>query len=115
MPESLTAELVCRHGVALDRCSVCQLSMPTTHRTLNARLNELLEEARPRLLRLAQLHGIAADVADDVVQETFVEAWQHLEKLREPERFAAWLDGICRNVCKRQARVLASSTCEVRL
>ncbi len=67
------------------------------HRSMSKRI----EEARPRLLRLAHLNGVGADEAEDVVQETLLEAWRHLEKLREPERFASWLDGICRNVCKR--------------
>jgi RNA polymerase sigma factor (sigma-70 family) len=30
-----------------------------------------------------------------------MEAWRHIEKLRNPQRFHAWLDGICRNVCRR--------------
>jgi len=65
--------------------------------------------ARPRLLRVARLNGIGPDEAEDVVQETFLEAWRHLEKLREPERFAAWLDGICRNICKRHLRAQATT------
>ena len=44
------------------------------------------------------------DEVEDVVQETLVEAWRHLETLREPARFHAWLDGICRNICRRQKR-----------
>jgi RNA polymerase sigma-70 factor (ECF subfamily) len=67
-------------------------------------IDTLLADARPRLLRLARMNGIPHDVADDVVQETLVEAWRHLENLHTPERFSAWLDGICRNVCRRQAR-----------
>lgn len=114
MPASSTAQLVCRHGTALENCSLCQPSLPScTHQRLNANLNELLQEARPRLLRLARLNGIEADATEDVVQETFFEAWRHLEKLREPERFAAWLDGICRNVCKRQARLHANGAHDV--
>ena len=88
---------------------------PDAPMTLSADLDALLAEARPRLLRLARLHGIAADLAEDVVQETCLEAWRHLERLREPERFAPWLDGICRNVCRRQARALASHAHETRL
>ncbi|QBD79255.1 sigma-70 family RNA polymerase sigma factor [Ktedonosporobacter rubrisoli] len=64
-------------------------------------LEEVLATARPRLLRIARMQGVAPDAIDDVVQETLVEAWQHLDKLRTPERFHAWLDGICRNVCLR--------------
>jgi RNA polymerase sigma factor (sigma-70 family) len=88
---------------------------PHIHVTLSANLNALLDEARPRLLRLARLNGIAADLAEDVVQETCLEAWRHLERLREPERFASWLDGICRNVCRRQASAMASHAHETRL
>lgn len=105
-------QLVCRHGLVPTNCSICQpstLSIPHTQSGLRANLETLLEEARPRLWRLARLNGVAEDVAEDVVQETSVEAWRHLEQLREPERFASWLDGICRNVCRRQARAQAST------
>jgi ATP-dependent Clp protease ATP-binding subunit ClpC len=64
-------------------------------------LAEVLAAARPRLLRLARMQGVAPDAIDDVVQETLVEAWRHLDTLRTPERFQAWLDGICRKVCLR--------------
>jgi RNA polymerase sigma factor (sigma-70 family) len=64
-------------------------------------LNEILSAARPRLSRLAGRYGVTSDAADDVVQETLMEAWRHLDNLRNPERFDAWLDGICRNVCLR--------------
>jgi RNA polymerase sigma factor (sigma-70 family) len=92
-----------------------QLPTPHAHMASSANLDALLDEARPRLLRLARLHGIATDLAEDVVQETCLEAWRHLEQLREPERFSSWLDGICRNVCRRQVRALASRAHETRL
>lgn len=60
--------------------------------------------ARPHLLRVARAHGIAADTADDVVQETLLEAWRHLDDLYGPDRFDAWLTAICRNVCRRYVR-----------
>lgn len=110
---SLKPQLVCRHGAPIEHCALCQPSSPSqAYQELNAHLDELLEEARPRLLRLAKLNGIVADAVDDVVQETYVEAWRHLEQLREPERFAAWLDGICRNVCRRQIRAQTTHACE---
>ena len=63
-----------------------------------------LGNARPRLIRLASLHGIAPDAAEDVAQETLVEAWRHLNQMHTPDRFDAWLAGICRNVCLRWMR-----------
>src|SRR5260370_27310790 len=109
MQESITTQLVCRHGTTLASCSVCRSSLPHAHKELNANLDELLATARPRLLRIARLNGIDQDGVEDVVQETLIEAWRHLEKLREPERFAAWLDGICRNVCKRHIHIQAAN------
>jgi len=64
-------------------------------------VEKMMASARPRLLRLAHLRGIAPDALDDVVQETLTAAWQRLDHLRSPERFHAWLDGICRNMCLR--------------
>src|SRR5581483_10336365 len=66
-----------------------------------ADIEQALAAARPRLSRLAQRRGIAPDAIDDVVQETLAEAWKHLNALRIPESFNAWLDGICRNMCLR--------------
>ena len=57
-----------------------------------------------RLTRLAQARGVAADAIDDVVQETLLEAWKHLDRLYAPEGFHAWIDEICRNICRRYAR-----------
>ena len=73
-----------------------------SHVLLLANMEQLFAEARPRLLRLARLNGIVSDGVEDVVQETLMEAWRHLANLHEPQRFNAWLDGICRNVCRRQ-------------
>jgi len=70
-------------------------------------LEQALSAARPRLLRLAQRRGVTPDALDDVVQETLIEAWRHLNHLRSLERFDAWLDGICRNVVLRWARTQA--------
>ncbi len=63
-----------------------------------------LDAARPRLLRLARLRGVAPDDIEDVVQETLLEAWKHQERLHTPAGFDFWLDEICRNVCRRALR-----------
>lgn len=102
MPNRETIAFVCRHGTRLERCAACQPSRP--HEAFAENIGEIIERARPRLMWLARMAGIGPDEAEDVVQETCIEAWRHLEQLREPERFAAWLDGICRNICKRHFR-----------
>jgi RNA polymerase sigma factor (sigma-70 family) len=80
------------------------IEAPSVHLELLANIECLLANARPRLLRFAQAQGIAIDSVDDVVQETCIEAWRHLSQLQAPERFDAWLSGICRNVCLRWKR-----------
>jgi RNA polymerase sigma factor (sigma-70 family) len=69
--------------------------------TLIHNLETLLADARPRLTRLAHAYGVTPDGVEDVVQETLVNAWQNLAYLRTPDRFEAWLNGICRNVSMR--------------
>jgi|SRR5581483_3200028 len=103
------APLVCRHGADLATCSICQLTLLQPDDDLFMHLDDVLETARPRLLRLVRLNGIGPDAAEDVVQETCMEAWRHLEKLHDPEHVLVWLDGICRNVCKRHRRALTTT------
>src|SRR5215472_4370659 len=67
-------------------------------------LEQWMTAAHPRLLRLARTYGITAETAHDVVQETLLEAWRHLDAIVEPEGFTAWLAAICRNVCRRYHR-----------
>src|SRR5919201_4937808 len=50
---------------------------------------------------LARLNN-AAD-AEDVCQDAFVNAWQHIHDCREPARFAAWLGRIVRNTAHNRA------------
>jgi RNA polymerase sigma factor (sigma-70 family) len=45
------------------------------------------------------------DVIDDLTQETFTRALEHLTTLRRPERFRAWLLGIARNSATDRCRL----------
>ncbi|HLZ60797.1 MAG TPA: RNA polymerase sigma factor [Ktedonosporobacter sp.] len=65
---------------------------------------QLFAGARPRLLRLARLRGVAPDGLEDVVQETLLLAWRLLDRLQTPEHFQRWVEEICRNVCYRYLR-----------
>ena len=38
-------------------------------------------------------------IAEDITQETFLEAYQNLENLRDPLKFSAWLFGIANHLC----------------
>jgi RNA polymerase sigma factor (sigma-70 family) len=53
--------------------------------------------------RAARLCGRADDV-DDIVQEAFLQAFLGLDRLRDPDRFGAWLGGIIRNVHRAAGR-----------
>jgi RNA polymerase sigma-70 factor, ECF subfamily len=61
---------------------------------------------RHEAIALTVAYGITsdADLAGDVVQESFVRAWQKLGQLREPERFQSWLIGIVRNLALGHCR-----------
>ncbi len=67
-------------------------------------LDVSLSLERSRLVGLcARLTG-NADIAEDLAQETLLEAWRHLNELRDQEKFTQWLSGIARNVCLRWMR-----------
>jgi RNA polymerase sigma-70 factor, ECF subfamily len=58
----------------------------------------LYDRYRPAAYRLARGFGdLDRDDVEDIVQETFVRAFQNLASLKEPTRFAPWLLTIARN------------------
>lgn len=64
-------------------------AMPTaTLAALAGEINALLAAARPRLVQLARLNGLAPDAANDVAQEALFTAWRSLDQLRAPDRFS---------------------------
>jgi len=63
----------------------------------------MLTTTHLRLARLARARGVEPHLIDDVVQETLLEAWGHLERLQAPAGFHLWIDEICRNICRRVA------------
>ncbi len=67
-------------------------------------LTQRATAARPRLIGFARAFGIPAETAEDVAQETLLEAWRHLHKLHAPGGLESWLTAICRNVCLRHLR-----------
>lgn len=71
---------------------------------IEANLVVLLAAERPRLLRLCTYLTGDSEIADDLVQETAIEAWRNSDKVYDWDGAAAWLSAIARNVCLRWAR-----------
>ncbi len=59
---------------------------------------------RERLVRLCATLTGDRDAAEDLAQETLIEAWRHRHELHNPEKHFQWLSGIARNVCLRWKR-----------
>ncbi|MHB0939316.1 MAG: RNA polymerase sigma factor [Armatimonadota bacterium] len=58
---------------------------------------ELVERYQRRLVAAAHHLVGDEDAARDVVQETFIQAYRHLEQLRDAAKVGAWLYGILRH------------------
>lgn len=57
-----------------------------------------------RLLVLARLVLRDADAAEDAVQDALVRAWRELPRLRDPDRFEAWMRRLVVNACFDEGR-----------
>ena len=57
-------------------------------------------QERTQLVRLCATMTGDSGAAEDLAQETLLEAWRHLEGLRDPQKRTQWLTGIARNVCR---------------
>ena len=74
--------------------------------------------ARSRSDRLFGIaHRILRDVgrSEDAVQQTLVIAWRELPRLRDPDRFEAWINRLLVNVCYLEARRARQWSANVRL
>lgn len=56
---------------------------------------------RPRLVRLCALLTGHPEAAEDLAQDTLLEAWRSADTLRDEDKLAPWLSGVARNVCRR--------------
>ena len=64
----------------------------------------LVERHRPMVRARAARLCFHPDDVDDVVQESFLQAFVSLDRLRDPGRFAGWMGGIVLNVCRALQR-----------
>src|SRR3989442_11221412 len=86
----------------LDMVEVQRAAAPETPESLD--LQELIESYGDRLLRSAwRLCGDETE-AQDLVQETFVQALKSAHRFRGNSAVYTWLHGILLNVCRRHLR-----------
>lgn len=64
----------------------------------------LVERHQPMVRARARWLCANPSDVDDVVQESFLHAFIALDRLEDPERFAAWLAGVVFNVCRNLRR-----------
>ena len=64
----------------------------------------LVTELIDHMYRIARLVLRDFDSAEDAVQEALVRCWRDLPRLREPDRFDAWLNRILLNAINDEAR-----------
>jgi RNA polymerase sigma-70 factor (ECF subfamily) len=62
----------------------------------------LVERHQP--MTRARAAGLSCNDVDDIVQESFLQAFVALDRLRNPDRFAGWLAGIVLNVSRNLQR-----------
>jgi len=64
-----------------------------------AAFEHLVRASYDRLYALARRIVLDPSDAEDVTQDTFLRAWRELPRLREPERFEAWLTRMLVHAC----------------
>ena len=65
---------------------------------------EAYQRLRPLMFSIAYRMLGSVTEAEDIVQEAFLQAFAGLGRLRDPDRFGAWLAGIVRNISRAAAR-----------
>jgi RNA polymerase sigma-70 factor (ECF subfamily) len=92
---------------AVERSEAAAALAPLAERTRDgdsAAFRQLVEATSERLYRLAFHLMRDQDEADDVVQETFIRAWQRRGDLRDPSAVVPWLSRIARNAARDRLR-----------
>ena len=72
------------------------------NRALEEELLRLFDLMRTRLLRYAVSFGISVQDGEDIVQETFLALWHHLNRNRPTENLYGWLFRVTHNLALKQ-------------
>jgi RNA polymerase sigma-70 factor (ECF subfamily) len=69
-----------------------------------AAFERFVEHFRSKVFHYSWLMCGSPDDAEEVAQETLINAFQHFDSLREPERVRSWVFRIAKNACLMQRR-----------
>ncbi len=69
--------------------------------------SRLCEQYYPALVAIAYAQLAERHMAEDAAQEALLAAYRDIARLQQPERFAAWLTAICRNIAIDMGRTRA--------
>lgn len=64
----------------------------------------LIERYEGMVFDLTHQYADQTEDAEDLAQDVFLKAFEQIDKLREPDRFASWLYGIAINHCRDYAK-----------
>lgn len=73
-------------------------------------LGVLLERYRGMVFDLTTQYATVSGDAEDLAQDAFLNAFEHIENIESPSRFASWLYGIALNRCRDYAKNKRRST-----
>ncbi len=68
------------------------------------RLTDMIHRYEKDILRLCYMYLHDVELAKDAVQETFLKAYTHLHRQREPGKEKSWLAAIAVNICRDDLR-----------
>src|SRR5436309_9285847 len=91
---------MCRNSVQLAVTQTTSDDLALVHASKSgdvAAFEELVKRYDRKLLRIAQHLTHNREDAEDVVQEAFLKAFQHLDQFRENSKFSTWLIRITLN------------------
>lgn len=69
--------------------------------------SRLCEQYYPALVAIAYAQLADRGMAEDAAQEALLAAYRDIVRLKQPERFGAWLTSICRNIAIDMAKARA--------
>ena len=66
--------------------------------------DSLYREYYPGVSATVKRFKFSSDVADDIIQDTFIQAWKSFDSLLEVKAFGGWITTIARNKCLNEIR-----------